>query len=81
MIDRMYDANRVLNTIDDEELSELQEAVLSQNEKNQSLLKEHMTQLRNQITKIGDPRFNPYAKKTSIYSQKTSIPSIIDVEV
>jgi chromosome segregation ATPase len=63
------------------ELSELQEAVLSQNEKNQSLLKEHMTQLRNQITKIGDPRFNPYAKKTSIYSQKTSIPSIIDVEV
>ena len=63
------------------ELSNLQQAVLTQNEKNQNLLKEHMVQIRNQITKISDPRFNPYAKKTSIYSQKTSIPSIIDVEV
>ncbi len=63
------------------ELTELQQAVLTQNEKNQSLLKEHMIQLRNQITKISDPRHNPYAKKTSIYSQKVASPSIIDVEI
>ena len=63
------------------ELSNLQQAVLTQNEKNQNLLKEHMVQIRNQITKISDPRFNPYAKNTSIYSQKTSTPSIIDVEI
>ena len=63
------------------ELTELQEAVLSQNEKNQSLLKEHVVQIRNKIANISNPRFNPYAKNTSIYSQKTSQPSIIDLEV
>ena len=63
------------------ELTELQEAVLTQNEKNQSLLKEHVVQIRNKIANISNHRFNPYAKNTSIYSQKTSTPSIIDLEV
>ena len=63
------------------ELTELQEAVLTQNEKNQSLLKEHMIELKNRISNFSNPRFNPYAKNTSIYSQKTSTPSIIDVEI
>ena len=63
------------------ELSNLQQAVLTQNEKNQSLLKEHMIELKNRISNFSNPRFNPYAKNTSIYSQKTSTPSIIDVEI
>ena len=63
------------------ELTELQKAVLTQNEKNQSLLKEHMVELKNRISNFSNPRFNPYAKNTSIYSQKTSTPSIIDVEI
>ncbi|MEE0878778.1 MAG: flagellar biosynthesis protein FlgN [Treponemataceae bacterium] len=63
------------------ELTELQKAVLTQNEKNQSLLKEHMIELKNRISNFSNPRFNPYAKNTSIYSQKTSTPSIIDVEI
>ena len=63
------------------ELTELQEAVLTQNEKNQSLLKEHMEELKSRISNFSNPKFNPYAKNTSIYSQKTSTPSIIDVEI
>ena len=63
------------------ELSELQEAVLVQNEKNRTLLKEHITQIRNRISQFSDPRHNPYAKNTSIYSQKVSTPSIIDIEI
>ena len=63
------------------ELTELLKAVLTQNEKNQSLLKEHMIELKNRISNFSNPRFNPYAKNTSIYSQKTSTPSIIDVEI
>ena len=63
------------------ELTELQEAVLTQNEKNQSLLKEHMEELKSSISNFSNPKFNPYAKNTSIYSQKTSTPSIIDVEI
>ena len=63
------------------ELTELQEAVLTQNEKNRTLLKEHITQIRNRISNFSDPRRNPYAKNTSIYSQKVSTPSIIDVEI
>ena len=63
------------------ELTELQEAVLTQNEKNQSLLKEHMVELKSRISNFSNPKFNPYAKNTSIYSQKTSTPSIIDVEI
>ena len=63
------------------ELTELQEAVLTQNEKNQSLLKEHMEELKSSISNFSNPKFNPYAKNTSIDSQKTSTPSIIDVEI
>ena len=63
------------------ELTDLQEAVLTQNEKNRTLLKEHIVQIRNRISNFSNPRMNPYAKNTSIYSQKTSTPSIIDVEI
>ena len=52
-----------------------------QNEKNRTLLKEHITQIRNRISQFSDPRHNPYAKNTSIYSQKVSTPSIIDIEI
>ena len=44
------------------ELTELQEAVLTQNEKNQSLLKEHMVELKSRISNFSNPKFNPYAK-------------------
>lgn len=63
------------------ELTALQQAVLTQNEKNRTLLKEHITQIRNKISKFNDPRQNPYAKKTTVYSQKNASPSIIDVEI
>ena len=63
------------------ELTDLQEAVLTQNEKNRTLLKEHIVQILNRISKFSNTKFNPYAKNTSIYSQKTSTPSIIDVEI
>ena len=63
------------------ELTDLQEAVLTQNEKNRTLLKEHIVQIRNKISNFSNPKFNPYAKNTSIYSQKIPTPSIIDVEI
>ena len=84
-IEKMYKEKGITLTAEipqiQKELTELQEAVLTQNEKNQSLLKEHMEELKSSISNFSNPKFNPYAKNTSIYSQKTSTPSIIDVEI
>ena len=84
-IEKMYKEKGITLTAEipqiQKELTELQEAVLTQNEKNRTLLKEHIVQIRNRISNFSNPRMNPYAKNTSIYSQKVSTPSIIDVEI
>lgn len=63
------------------DLSKLQKEVLSKNEKNRTLLKEHITQIRNKIEALNNPRRNPYANKHSTYSSNNSTASIIDVEI
>ena len=84
-IEKMYKEKGITLTAEipqiQKELTELQEAVLTQNEKNRTLLKEHMEELKSRISNFSNPRMNPYAKNTSIYSQKVSTPSIIDVEI
>ena len=84
-IEKMYKEKGITLTAEipqlQNELTELQEAVLTQNEKNRTLLKEHMEELKSRISNFSNPRLNPYAKNTSIYSQKVPTPSIIDVEI
>ena len=84
-IEKMYKEKGITLTAEipqiQKELTELQEAVLTQNEKNRTLLKEHMEELKSRISNFSNPRMNPYAKNTSIYSQKVPTPSIIDVEI
>lgn len=63
------------------DLEHLKQAVLEQNKKNRDLLKTKMTDIRNQIKAVNTPHFNPYAKRTSIYSQNASTSSILDVEI
>ncbi len=63
------------------DLQHLREEVLKQNEKNRELLKTKITEVRNQIKKIQNPKFNPYANSRSVYSQNTQTASIIDVEM
>ncbi len=50
------------------DLSKLQSQVLAQNEKNRSLLKVRMVQLKKQISDFR----NPYRSLNSIYAQKSS---------
>lgn len=63
------------------DLQHLREEVLKQNEKNRELLKTKITEVRNQIKKIQNPKFNPYANSRSVYSQNSATASIIDVEM
>ena len=51
-----------------DDLSKLQSQVLAQNEKNRSLLKVRMVQLKKQISDFR----NPYRSLNSIYAQKSS---------
>lgn len=63
------------------DLSKLQQEVLSKNEKNRTLLKEHIIQIRNKINLLNNPLKNPYANKRNTYSSNNSTASIIDVEI
>lgn len=63
------------------DLVHLKQAVLVQNQKNRDLLQSKMSVIRNEIKNLNDPRFNPYTKKSSIYSQKNATASILDVEL
>jgi chromosome condensin MukBEF ATPase and DNA-binding subunit MukB len=60
------------------DLADLQNQVLVQNEKNRSLLKSHMMQLKKQITEFK----NPYRSLNSVYVQKAaSTGTRIQIEV
>lgn len=63
------------------DLQILRDEVLKQNEKNRELLKTKITEVRNQIKRIQNPKFNPYANSRSVYSQNSATASIIDVEM
>lgn len=63
------------------DLQHLRDEVLKQNEKNRDLLKTKIVEVRNQIKRIQNPNFKPYANSRSVYSQNTPTASIIDVEM
>ncbi len=63
------------------DLHHLRDEVLKQNEKNRELLKIKIVEVKNQIKRIQNPKFNPYANSRSVYSQNASTASIIDVEI
>ncbi len=59
------------------DLKNLQSQVLEQNEKNRTLLKEHMAYLREQITNFK----NPCKNRSSIYASRATSGSRIAIEV
>ncbi|MCQ2240692.1 flagellar export chaperone FlgN [Treponema sp.] len=59
------------------DLTKLQSQVLAQNEKNRTLLKSHMSTLRQQIQEFQ----NPYRSITSVYTKTATTGSRIQVEV
>lgn len=59
------------------DLSKLQTQVLAQNEKNRTLLKSHMSALRQQISEFK----NPYRNVSSVYTKTASAGARIQVEV
>lgn len=59
------------------DLARLQTQVLAQNERNRTLLKSHMTTLRQQISEFK----NPYRTVASVYSQTATVGARIQVEV
>ncbi len=62
------------------DLEKLQGEVLVQNEKNKDLLKSQMDELKNRIEKMGDPRYNPYAKRKNIYAHMLHTATVFDVQ-
>lgn len=58
------------------DLSKLQGQVLAQNEKNRTLLKSHITELRQQMVQLN----NPYKNRTSIYSERSDSNSIVMID-
>lgn len=60
------------------ELADLQSKVLAQNEKNRTLLKAHMAQIREQLNTMA--AMNPYRGKRSIYAPKEAVGSMVAVE-
>ena len=60
------------------ELAALQRRVLMQNERNQSLLKAHMSRIRTQIADFGLK--NPYRGRRSVYAEKPSAGAMLAVE-
>ena len=58
------------------DLVRLQSQVLEQNEKNRTLLKSHIEELRKQMVQMK----NPYRTRTSVYAEKSSVGSRILVE-
>ncbi|MCR5698585.1 MAG: flagellar biosynthesis protein FlgN [Treponemataceae bacterium] len=62
------------------ELSKLQDEVLVQNEKNRDLLKLHMTEIKEKMERMNDPRFNPYAKRKNVYSHILHTATVFDIQ-
>ena len=58
------------------DLSSLQHRVIEQNVKNQSLLKTHMTDIRQKISNIK----NPYRNMSSIYADKGTTGTLIQID-
>lgn len=58
------------------DLSNLQNKVLAQNEKNRELLRTHMTQIKTQIEQFK----NPYRNVKSVYAQKVTAGNFVEVE-
>ncbi len=58
------------------DLNSLQEKVLLQNTKNRELLRSHLGQIRRQLNTFR----NPYAYSHSVYAQKESVASLIEIQ-
>lgn len=59
-------------------LEEMRQKVLKQNERNRILVQNHMKQLKNQLGTMN--ALNPYRGKTSVYSERTAVGSLISIE-
>ncbi|MBP5284081.1 MAG: flagellar export chaperone FlgN [Treponema sp.] len=60
------------------ELASLQQKVLIQNERNRSLLRAHITQIRGQLA--GMNAMNPYRGRTSVYAERGAVSSSVVLE-
>jgi len=59
-----------------QDLSKLQGQVLAQNEKNRTLLKSHITELRSQMVQIK----NPYKNRQSVYSESKQTSTMVMID-
>ena len=66
---------RALESIQ-KDLAHLQSQVLAQNEKNRSLLRVHIADIQKQMERIK----NPYRGNRSVYAQKQSVGSFVEVQ-
>ncbi|MGP1587966.1 MAG: flagellar biosynthesis protein FlgN [Treponemataceae bacterium] len=62
------------------DLENLQKNVLIQNEKNRILLKQHLSQIKEKLGQLNNPKINPYVNHLSIYAQKRQTAGMIDVQ-
>ncbi|MGI0529644.1 flagellar biosynthesis protein FlgN [Treponema socranskii] len=69
------DETRALESIQ-KDLAHLQSQVLAQNEKNRSLLRVHIANIQSQMERIK----NPYRGSRSVYAQKQSVGSFVEVQ-
>ncbi|MCR4822229.1 MAG: flagellar protein FlgN [Treponema sp.] len=60
------------------DLANLQKQVLAQNERNRNLLQEHMAKIKNQLGNMNV--MNPYRGRSSVYSEKAAVGSMISIE-
>ena len=60
------------------DLAAIQQQVLAQNEKNQQLLREHITQIRTQLDSLKTN--NPYRGKRSVYAEKINVGNMVAIE-
>lgn len=59
-----------------QDLSKLQGQVLAQNEKNRTLLKSHITELKSQMVQIK----NPYKNRQSVYSESKQTSTMVMID-
>ena len=60
------------------DLAAIRQQVLAQNEKNQHLLREHITQIRTQLDSLMTN--NPYRGKRSVYAEKINVGNMVAIE-
>lgn len=60
------------------DLANLQKQVLAQNERNRNLLKSQMGKIKTQIGNLN--LMNPYRGRSSVYSEKAAVGSMISIE-